>query len=199
MAGRSIPANGALHFDFDAQQIESLTLELGLTEKQAKFALSRALRRTAGTLRRMSERGLRSELGVKKLSYLRRRLKIAKFRGASFEGARLWYGANDMPVSALHGIIETDGKGASFTSKTGSENFAGGFVRKSRRGWGRTIFIRKGRKRLPIAEAEMPVKDRMDTFIEDEIFDQVNEIFWKHFERDMEARAKFGVGRRDYR
>lgn len=188
-----------LHFDIDAKQIGNLITELGLTEKQAKFALGRALRRTATTLRVKSERGLKSELDVRKLAYLRRRLRVSKFNRANFEGARLWYGTNDMPVSALRGRIKESGDGATFNGKAGSHSYPGGFVAKSRRGWtknARTIFERKGKKRLPIAEAQLPVQDRMNIFIEDEVFDQMNEIFWKHFERDMLARAKYGVGQR---
>jgi len=185
-----------LHFDFDAQQIAALTRELGLTERQAKYALGRALKRTATTLRMMSERGLKSELDTKKLAYLRRRLRFSRFSKASFEGARLWYGTNDMPVSALRGKVSTTGSGAAFSGKAGSHAFKGGFVRKSRRGWGRTIFVRKGRGRLPLAEAALPVKDRMDIFIEDEVFDQIDGIFWNHFERDMRSRAA-GFGQKD--
>lgn len=188
-----------LHFDIDAKQIGNLITELGLTEKQAKFALGRAFRRTATTLRVMSERGLKSELDVRKLAYLRRRLRFSQFSRQNFEGARLWYGANDIPVSALKGRIKETAGGASFSGKAGSHSFDGGFVGKSKRGWtknARTIFTRKGKGRLPIAEAALPVKDRMDVFIEDEIFDQINEIFWNHFERDMLARAKYGVGQR---
>ena len=188
-----------LHFDLDAKQIGNLITELGLTEKQAKFALGRALRRTATTLRVKSERGLKSELDVRKLAYLRRRLRFSQFSRANFAGARLWYGTNDMPVSALKGRIKETGDGATFSGKAGSHAYPGGFVAKSKRGWtknGKTIFTRKGKKRLPLAEVQLPVKDRMDVFIEDEIFDQINEIFWKHFERDMLARARFGVGQR---
>jgi len=188
-----------LHFDIDAKQIGDLITELGLTEKQAKFALGRAFRRTATTLRVMSERGLKSELDVRKLAYLRRRLRFSQFSRQNFAGARLWYGTGDMPVSALKGQINEAGDGATFSGKAGSHSYDGGFVAKSKRGWtkGRkTIFTRKGGKRLPIAEVQLPVKDRMDVFIEDEIFDQINEIFWRHFERDMLARAKYGVGQR---
>lgn len=188
-----------LHFDIDAKQIGTLITELGLTEKQAKFALGRALKRTATTLRVKSERGLKSELDVKKLAYLRRRLRFSRFSRQSFEGARFWYGTNDMPVSALKGRVSEGGGGASFSGKAGSHTYAGGFVAKSKRGWtknAKTIFVRKGGKRLPIGEVQLPVKDRMDVFIEDEIFDEINDIFWKHFERDMLARAKFGVGQR---
>lgn len=187
-----------IHFELDAKQIGTLVTELGVTEKQAKFALSRALNRTAATLRRMSERGLKSELDIKKLSYLRKRLKSIRFKRANFDGMKLWYGLNDMPVSALRGRITAARKGAQFSGKAGSQVFADGFIRKSARGYGRTILMRKGKARLPLDEAAMPVKDRMDVFVEDEVFVQVDEIFWKHFERDMLARAR-GFGATDYR
>lgn len=189
-----------LELEIDAGQINDLVEELGLTQKQAKFALARALRRTAGTLRRMSERGLKSKLDVRKMAYLRRRLKFARFSRANFDGARIWYGTNDMPVSALKGRVKKTRTGASFSGKAGNHEFDGAFVAKSKRSWTggrRTIFARKSGKRLPIAEVQLPVQDDMNIFIEDEVFDQVNDIFWRHFERDMEARAK-GFGNKDY-
>jgi hypothetical protein len=144
----------------------------------------------------MSERGLKSELDVKRIAYLRRRLRFSRFTKGSFEGARLWFGANDIPVSAMRGRLSASSTGASFSGKAGSHEFKHGFIRKSRRGWGRTIFIRKGKSRKPLAEAALPVKDRMDIFIEDRVFDQMEAIFWKHFERDMQSRAN-GFGQKD--
>lgn len=187
-----------IHFDIDGSQIEALRAELGLTEKQAKFALGRALRRTSATLKRQSERGLKSKLDVKKLAYLRRRLRLSRLKNGNFEGARLWFGANDMPVSALRGRLRKTATGASFSGKAGNHEFVGGFIRKSRRGWGRTILVRKGKARHPLREASAPVKDEMDIFIEDEVFAEWDAIFWNHFRRDMEGRA-MGFGNKDYR
>ena len=165
-----------LHFEIDAAQVNALIAELGVTEKQAKFALGRALQRTAATLRRLSERGLKSELDIKKVAYLRKRLKSVRFKGASFEGMKLWYGLNDMPVSALRGKMAKQRDGAQFSGKAGSKSFKGGFLAKSARGFGRTIFMREGKARVPLREAEMPVKDRMDIFVEDEVFVQANRL-----------------------
>ena len=183
-----------LDFDIDARQIEGLIEELGATDRQAKFALGRALRRTAATLRRQSERGLKSELDIKRTAYLRRRLKSLQFRSSSLSGTKLWYGLDDMPVSALRGRIKAGkgGTGASFAGKAGSETFDGAFIVKGKRG--RTIMRRKGKSRLPIVEARLPVQDDMNIYVEDVIFPQVNDIFWSHFERDMRARAAHGVG-----
>lgn len=187
-----------IHFDIDDRQIEALRVKLGLSEKQAKFALGRALRRTATTLRTRSERGLKSKLDVKKLAYLRRRLCVSAMKNHSFQGARLWFGANDMPVSALRGRRTKTAKGARFSGKAGNQEFSGGFIRASRRGWGRTILMRSGKARYPVREAELAVKDEMDIFIEDEVFAEWEAIFWNHFRRDMEGRA-LGFGDKDIR
>ncbi len=191
-----------LHFDFDDRKIASLITELGLTEKQAKFALTRALRRTATTLRVRSEKGLRSKLGVKRLGFLRRRLRFSNFSKGSFQGARIWYGANDIPLSALVGSMEQHNGWAKFKGHVGSLRVAGGFVGKSKRKWtkgAKTIFARVPGDRRRISEVQLPVKDTMDVFVEDEIFPQIDEIFWGHFERDMKARARLGVGNRNDR
>lgn len=189
-----------LRFEFDAKGLLDLVDELGATEMQAKFALSRALRRTAGALRRMSERGFKSELDLRKVAYIRKRLKTIRFGKASFEGAGLWYGLNDFPVSMYRGSV-TDNKpnGATFSGKVGTHKFPNGFVAKGRNGRGRSIFYREGKNRLPIKEASMPIKDKMDVFIEDEIFVKIDDLFWKFFEQDLNARVKYGVGAKQYR
>ncbi|PZQ21170.1 MAG: hypothetical protein DI569_12970 [Sphingopyxis macrogoltabida] len=179
----------------DGREIEKLALDLALTEKQVRYAMTRALARTTSALRRMSERGLKSELDVRKVSYLRLRLKSVKVRGTRAEGVRLWYGMNDMPVSALRGRLSSNTKGATFVGKAGAVSFPNGFVRKARSGSGPAILFRRGRERLPVDEGRVPVKDQMDSFVEGEIFEQVAAIFWKHFERDALARAKHGVGK----
>ncbi len=188
-----------LYFDIDESQLNAVTAELGLTEKQIQFAFDRALKRTAATLRKLSEKGLKSELEIKKMSYLRRRLKTLKMRksGAGSE-IKLWYGLNDMPVSTLKGSMSKTTSGAAFSGKAGSKDFKGGFIGNSKFWKSKTIFARKGKARLPLTEAELPVKDKMEVFVEDKIFTEVDAIFWKHFIRDVTARAKFGVGATNY-
>lgn len=189
-----------LQFEFDAKGLLDLVDELGATEMQAKFALSRALRRTAATLRRLSERGFKSELDLRKVAYIRKRLKSIKFRQASFEGAGIWYGLNDLPVSMMRGSIkENKPSGASFSGKVGNYSFKNGFVAKGQNGRGRSIYYRETKARLPIEEARAPIKDKLDVYIEDQIFDKIDDIFWKFFEQDLTARVKFGVGATKYR
>lgn len=178
--------------DFGAEDIEALALELGLTERQVRAAYSRALRRTAVTLRTKAQRGLKSEFGVRKIRFLRKRLKYLGFRKLDAGGgtARLWFGLNDVPVSALTGSKRKTAQGAVFSGKAGSVAFKGGFIRDSQRGFGRTIFMREGRARLPLKEAEVPIHERAEQFVEDQIFTDIIETFWHHFMSDMKARAR---------
>lgn len=181
-----------LHFDLNAQSLLNLGMELGATDLQLKFALSRALRRTAATLRKLSERGLRDELQLRTLGGVRRRLRSLHFRRAQFDSVQLWYGLNDMPISYFKGRPKKTKDGAQFRGV----NFPGGFIAKGNRGR-RTIFKRYSTERLPIVEQALPLKDRMDVYVEDEIFTKTESIFWSHFERDLRARTAFGVGQQD--
>lgn len=184
-----------LYLDFDAKGIREIIEALGPTERQVKFAISRAAKRTAATLRKKSEAGFKSEIGVKKLAYLRKRLKTIRLKRSNVEGAELWYGLNPLPLSMLKGRAK-DNKpnGASWSGKAGSFQFPKGFVHSGLNGRGRSIYFREGRARLPLDEASAPIKDKMDVYIEDVIFDEVEEIFMNHFIRDLRARLTYNVG-----
>lgn len=182
----------ALRFEIDELDLLRVGDEIGATEKQVRFAFSRALSRTAGTLRRMSERGIKSELELRTLKFIRLRLKTIKLKKmAGGQSVGLWYGLNDMPVGEFKGKPTKTTTGAAFRGV----EFKGGFVGKNKRKQP-TIFKRKGSARLPIEEQEMPVKDKIDTFVEDKIFDKTEEIFWKHFKKDLNARVKYNLGER---
>lgn len=185
--------NGGLHFDIDLQQLTAAGGELQASEKQVRAALSRAIARTATTLRTMSARGLATELELRTISLLRRRLKSLRMRVGKDGGVSLWYGLNDMPVSWFKGTPRRTSAGASHRG----QEIKGGFVARSQfKGGKKTIFKRTGKDRLPVAEQNLPVEDRAVVFIEDRIFDQTEEIFWKHFMRDLKARVSFEIGER---
>ena len=183
-----------LNFDIEWSQLREVATTLQASEKQFKAALSRACNRTAATLRKMSSRGLKSELELRTLSSLRKRLKSIKLKSRQ-TGVVLWYGLNDMPVSSFKGRVSENKSGASFRG----HDFDGAFVAKSGVKGKRTIFKRTGKSRLPIAEQLYPIKDKADVFIEDEIFTQVEDIFWKNFRRDLEARVKYGIASEKWR
>lgn len=178
-----------LHFDIDFDELRNVANELEASEKQFKAALSRACNRTAASLRKLSGRGLKDELQLRTLGIMRKRLKSIKLRSKG-TGLVLWYGLNDLPVSSFKGRAKQTEDGAEFRG----EKFDGAFVARSGVKGKRTVFKRKGAGRLPISEQLMPIKDKADVFIEDEIFTKVEEIFWQHFRRDLAARVKFSLG-----
>lgn len=182
-----------LHFDIDWQDLLRIGEELQASDKQIKFAMSRALRRTEASLRKLSSKGLPPLLGLRTASVLRKRLKSIKMRaGAGEAGVTLWYGLNPLPVSSFKGRPKQTNDGAEFRGT----RFDGAFVAKSKAKGKQTIFKRKDKERLPIIEQTLPIEDKAVVYIEDEIFDQVIDIFWQHFQRDLRARVKYQIGER---
>lgn len=180
-----------LHFEIEG--IREIQEALGATDKQVKLSMHRAMDRTAATLRKMSQKGFQSELGLRRLAFIRKRLREMKFRGATFDGVRLWYGLNDMPISYLKGGVRASRRaGASKNSQIGNFHYPHGFILNNpKNGRGRSVFYRTGPSRYPLKEESAPIKDRMDVYIEDNIFDQVPDIFWHHFSSDLRSRVKF--------
>lgn len=180
-----------LSFDIDYGDLVALQDELAASDRQVYQAFNRALTRTAGTLRRMSSKGLKDELQLRNAKAIRKRLRTLRLkRGKLLDEVRLWYGTNDLPVSAFKGTPSKTGRGATFRG----QDFPGAFIAKGKDGK-RTIFKRRSRDRLPLIEQTMPVKDKMDVFLEDEIFTEVEAIFFKHFRADLRARTIYGAGR----
>jgi hypothetical protein len=178
-----------LHFDVDG--LDQIILDLGATEKQVKFALSRAAARTATKLRTMGARGMRDELQLRTISLLRKRLKSMRLRRTNTEGFTLWFGLNAMPVSWFKGSPSQDASGASFRG----QRFDGGFVAKSRFKGKRTVFKREpGAARLHITEQQLDIEERSRNLIEDEIFGKASDIFVQNFERDLRARVNYRLG-----
>ena len=181
-----------LHFDLNASDLQAVSDQLGASEKQFKFALSSAIRRTVTSLRTMAARGLRDELELRKIGLLRKRLKTAKIRFGDDGGMQLWFGINDMPVSWFKGRPAQNQTGASMRG----QQFANAFVAKSAIKGRNTIFKRKGKERLHIEEQNLAVQDKAQTFIEDKIFTETETLFWKYFDREIKARVKYNIGAR---
>lgn len=177
-----------ISFDVDTSDIARLVADLQASEKQVRLSINRALRRTAGTLRVRASKGLQSELQLRLAGALRKRLREIKLRAkGNASEIGLWFGMNDLPVSAFKGSPKEYAGGATFRSV----EFPGAFVANGK-GGKRTIYKRVGSGRLPIAEQTMPIKDQADVFVEDVIFPDVVEIFMKNFTADLRARTMFG-------
>lgn len=178
-----------LNFEIDAEQIEAIIEEFGASRIQLHQAFNRAMNRTAGTLRVMASKGLRNELQLRTVSEIRHRLKTIKLKRSGGD-IILWFGANNMRISAFKGRPVKTKTGASFRG----QDFEGGFLGKNSRGK-LTIFKRVGADKYPIAEQTMPVADKINVFVEDEIFVNLEEIFFKNFRAEVRARTIYGVGR----
>lgn len=186
-----------LDFDVDADALRRVVEELGAMPKEVNAAYNRALTRTAATLRKLSSKGLQSELGLRRATVIRKRLKSIRVKGSSsgdyrkMASIRLWYGLNDLGVSEFKGRVGETAGGARYSGPAGSHDFPDAFVAKPRGSKRRTILRRRGARRLPIHQETLPVKDKADVFVEDEVFDKLESIFWRHFRDDLERRVAY--------
>lgn len=179
-----------LSFEFDASELQRIAKEFDASEKQLRFAYSRALRRTAQTMKTRARKGLRTELGLRSAAELRRRLHGFRFKRSGGLGeTEMWFGLNDIRVSAFKGRPKKTASGASY----GGRQFAGAFVARNRKGK-RTVMRRAGRRAWPIREEQMPIADQAEIYIEDQVFDEIEEVFFKNFTAEIRARTIYGVG-----
>lgn len=180
-----------LAFDFDVAELMSIGNEFGASEKDLRFAFSRALRRTAQTMKTRARKGLRTKLELRTAGELRRRLHGFRFKkGKGLGETHMWFGLNDLRVSAFKGRARRTGAGAAY----GGREFDGAFVAKNRKG--RPTVMRRATTRAhPIREETMQIVDEAQTFIEDEIFDDLEDVFFKNFRAEIRARTIYGVGR----
>lgn len=180
-----------LAFDFDTGQIAAIAKEFDATEQQLSQAYSRALRRTATALKTSTGKQLRVRLGLRTAAAIRRRLQGFSFKKDGALGSvRMWFGMNDIPVSGFKGRAVQTADGAAL----GDRQFTGAFVGKNNKGV-RTIMRRVGPKRFPIVEQQVVIDDEVRVFVEDEVFDGLDEIFFRHFRAEIRARTIYGVGK----
>lgn len=183
-----------LRFDFDASEMAKVAEEFGASDKQLAFAYSRALRRTASNMKTQARKGLRERLGLRSAAELRTRMAGFKFRKGSGSGSdlgavRMWFGLNDLRAGAFKGRPRNSGSGATIAGR----EIPGGFVAKNSKGQ-RTVMRRVGKSRYPIAEARVDIEDEAARFIEDEVFDEIEEVFFRNFRAEIRARTIYDVG-----
>lgn len=179
-----------LHFDFDTSDLRRIADEFGASEKQLTMAYSRALRRTASRMKTQARKGLRERLDLRSAAELRRRMHGFRFqRGEGLGSVRMWFGLNDLRASSFKGRPKRTARGAAI----GAREVEGGFVGRNRKG-SRTVMRRTGPKRYPIAEATLGIDDAAQTFVEDEVFDEIDDVFWRNFRAEIRARTIYEVG-----
>ena len=206
-----------LPVDIDVDAIWRIAEHIGATHKQFRAAYSRALKRTAATLRKKAVADMKDGLAPRSLDMVRRRLLSFRLERASqskLDNFRLWFGLNAIKVKDLKGRINgrvrphhtrrdkstgryikarRQAENAGFTPK-GSllsprtfENGGGG--PPPRRENRRTVVIRDPDTRRT-REAEVDIYEPMLNYIEDNAFAEAIEIFMHHFETDLRGRVK---------
>lgn len=176
-----------LSFDFDDTEVKEIAREFSATPKQLEMAERRALKRTAATLRKLSTGGLKSELGLRTTRELRRRIKEYRVgRGGS--ALKLWYGANDLPWSAFKGRPRQVPGGVQF----GNDMIHGAFL--ARIGGRRGVYRRETSRAFPVKEVQREISDRVMIYLEDEVFVDIDAIYFKHLRSEVRARTILGVG-----
>lgn len=184
-----------IKFDIDVDEIKLVARSLDATGEQVGQAISRALSRTAATMRRRAAKALREGLELRRAAAIRRRLRSLRTRRRGNEQiASLWAGLNDLRIGDLKGRPKAYPAGVAFRST----EFHGAFIAKGK-GGRRTVFKRVGDRRLPLQEQTFPIKDQADVIIEDEVFWDLPAVFMDHFRRDLAARVNFGIGGRNGR
>ncbi len=203
-----------LPVDIDVSAIWRIAENIGATQKQFRAAYSRALQRTAVTLRKKAMADLKTGLAPRRLDIVRRRLLSFRVtRGADLDVFRMWFGLNAIKVKDLKGRIrgkirphhsrrdKTTGRfikarrqseGAGFDpagSLLSATSWSNGEVARSRREGRRTVVLRDGETRRT-SEAEVNIYEPMLNYIEDNAFVEALEVFMHHFESDIRGRVK---------
>lgn len=174
--------------DFEGKRLAEVADELGATPQQARLAGIRAAKRTAGTLRRIASQGLKTELGLRNTTVLRKRIQAYRSDNR-WSGYKLWVSINDLPVSAFKGRAKKVEGGIMY----GDAMIHGAFFARLS---GRTkIMVRHGKGRWAIGEASIPVGDRVMSFLEDNVYADLSSIFFKQYLDDIRARTILGVGK----
>lgn len=203
-----------LPVDIDVNAIWRIAENIGATQKQFRAAYSRALRRTAATLRKKAMADLKDGLAPRSMNLVRRRLLSFRLdRGSQLDNFRLWFGLNAIKVKDLKGRIsgrvrphhnrrdKSTGRyikarrqtqDAGFAPKgnlLASQTFTNGEVARSRRDNRRTVVIRDPDTRRT-REAEVDIYEPMLNYVEDNAFAKAMDIFMHHFESDIRGRVK---------
>ena len=185
----------SLTFDIDIEELGAISATLQATEHQVMAAYNRALGRTAVTLQKLSRKLVQSEIDAKSVRAMQRRLLNYRVRNPKgMDELKLWFGLNDVAAHTLKGrMTKTDGGAKFSSSKLGTKVYERGFVSKV--GAKRYLFERHGSKKGAYHAARIGLSDKLKVTIEDEIFDQLPQIFMRHFETDLKGRVKTGLSK----
>lgn len=181
------------NFEIDESDLRRIADEFDASKETLRYAYSRALRRTAQTMKARARRELRTELQLRTAAEIRKRLFGFKYKRGAYDWGelRMWFGLNDMRVSAFKGRARKTGTGASFAG----QEFEGAFVGRNRKGK-QTVMQRASRRTWPIKEARMPIESKARSYVLD-LLDEFEEVFLKNFRAEVRSRTLYQVGKLD--
>lgn len=202
-----------LPIDIDLSALQRIAIAAQANHKQYVMAYSRALNRTAATLRKRAMADIKSGLAPRSLAMVRKRLLSFRLsRGSELDEMKIWFGLNKMKVKDLKGKVvgrirphhstrdpatgrysASDKKGVAPSFQPSgklipAQAYDKGEVGRTKRGQ-KTIFVRDADSRRA-TEAEVDIYEPMLNFIEDSAFADVAAIFMHHFETDLKGRVK---------
>ena len=129
--------------------LDAVARQLTATPRQVDRALRITVNRMAGWLRRKSAREVSNELRIG-LDVLRYRIRTLRRGGGGDRSASLWFGLN--PIALTHLNPREVARGV----KGGPAYVKGGFLAKGQ------AFKRRGKARLPIERATLPIQEQAD-------------------------------------
>ncbi|AFO91534.1 hypothetical protein [Phaeobacter inhibens] len=181
-----------LPFEIDESELRRIADEFDADKDVLRASFSRALKRTAQAIKTRARKELRTELELRNAAEIRKRLHGFRYKRGAYDlgEVRMWFGLNDMRVSAFKGRASRTASGARFAG----QDFPGAFVGRNRKGK-QTIMRRAGHRAWPIKEEVMPVNDKAQTYIEDQVLDDFEEVFFKVFRAEVRARTLYGIGK----
>lgn len=204
-----------LPVDIDISAVWRIAENIGATQKQFRAAYSRALQRTAATLRKRAMADLKDGIAPRSTAMVRKRLLAFRVqRGSQLDEFRLWFGLNAIKVKDLKGKVigrvrphhsRRDSKSGRYIaaarrrakevgfdpkgSLLNSEMYTNGEVDRSRRDGRKTVVIRDPDTRRT-REAEVDIYEPVLNYIEDNAFADALDVFMHHFETDIRGRVK---------
>ncbi|ADP96431.1 prophage LambdaW5, minor tail protein Z-like protein [Marinobacter adhaerens] len=174
-----------IDLEIHADRMNQLQLDLQATDTEVRQALRSTLGKMGRWLRTQSARGLSRELDIKQKA-LRRRLKSfrVKTKGNKTE-ITVWYGLDPIDYMDLSPRQTNTGVSA------GRRRVPGAFIAQAR-GANRKVFKRVGKERLPIEKQTVPIQDKANVWIEDELLGTAafDKRFLTVFERELEWRTQ---------
>lgn len=163
------------YLDTNLGELERVARDLAATQKQVAAAARRAVGKLARWIKSTSLREAARDTGIKR-KVLAGRLYMG-VQGSQYT-ARVWYGLNAIPLSAL------DPKQTATGVTAGPVERRHAFI--VRRGGGRQVYRRTERdRRLPIAVQYRNIADEFRRILRVDVNPRFRRMFVKYFEQEL--------------